>query len=77
MRCGFIKSVLASIAALALAGALGAQTAQPGGPGKAAPPAAKTPSAPAPVRDITGVWMIRNPPEMRAFGGVQGGQVLE
>jgi hypothetical protein len=25
--------------------------------------------APAPVRDLTGVWMIRNPPAMRAFTG--------
>jgi len=26
-------------------------------------------SAPAPVRDMTGVWMVRNPPEMASFAG--------
>ena len=26
-------------------------------------------SSPAPARDLTGVWMIRNPPAMRAFSG--------
>jgi hypothetical protein len=32
-------------------------------------PAAKPPSGPAPARDLTGVWMIRNPPAMRAYQG--------
>ncbi len=27
------------------------------------------PSAPAPKRDLTGVWMLRNPPEMRSYAG--------
>jgi len=68
MRCSFIKSILAAGAALVLVSALGAQTAQAGGQGKAAP-AAKAPSAPAPAHDLTGVWMIRNPQNMRAFSG--------
>jgi len=27
------------------------------------------PSAPVPKRDLTGVWMLRNPPEMRSYAG--------
>ena len=69
MRLSFMKSIFVPLAALPFAGPLGAQTAQPGGQGKAAPPAAKTASGPAPVHDITGVWMIRNPQNMRAFSG--------
>jgi hypothetical protein len=42
--------------AVALAGVVCAQT----------PPAA---SAPAPKRDLTGIWMARNPPAMRAYAG--------
>src|SRR5258708_39750322 len=43
------------IATFVLVGAVYGQTA----------PAA--PSAPAPKRDLTGVWMARNPPEIRGF----------
>ncbi len=45
-------------AVLVLTVVLGAQTA---------PPAA--PSKPAPKHDLTGVWMARNPPAIRAFAG--------
>src|ERR1700681_4919090 len=45
-------------AALAVAGFLCAQT----------PPPA-VPSKPAPRHDLTGVWMARNPPAIRAFAG--------
>ena len=45
--------MLIAAAGLALAGALGAQTAP----------------APAPVHDLTGVWMANNPPAIRAYAG--------
>ena len=69
MRRSFIESVLTAAAALAFAGIVSAQTAQPGGQGKAGKAEEKKPSAPAPKHDLTGVWMIRNPQNMRAFSG--------
>lgn len=55
---------------LAFAGVLGAQTAPASGAtAPAAANADKAPSAPAPVHDITGVWMIRNPQPMRSYSG--------
>ena len=68
MRPGLMKAVFPPAAALFCAGVVGAQTNMPAQ--KAGAEAeSKAPSAPAPKRDITGVWMIRNPPSMRAFGG--------
>ena len=58
MRRRLIYSVLAPAAALSLACVLSAQNS---------PPAAA--SKPAPVHDLTGVWMARNPPAIRAFAG--------
>ena len=40
----------------------GGGTALPGRGNKPPAAAATTPAAPAPARDLTGVWMMRNPP---------------
>ena len=59
MRRGVIYSVLALAAALAASWVLRAQTAPPPGRGSGEP---QTPAAvPAPTRDLTGVWTMRNP----------------
>jgi hypothetical protein len=58
MRRSLIYSVLAPAVALSLACVLSAQSA---------PPAAA--SKPAPAHDLSGVWMARNPPAIRAFAG--------
>ena len=58
MRKSVIRSVLAAALPLAFACVLCAQAASPAAP-----------AAPAPTHDITGVWMIRNPPAIRAFAG--------
>ena len=50
------RHLIHGFAALTFAGVVWAQ----------APPAA---SAPAPKRDLTGIWMARNPPNMRAYAG--------
>jgi hypothetical protein len=60
MRGGLIVSVLAIAPALSISWALHAQTARPSGRGSGDTPAAT--SAPAPKRDLTGVWTMRNPP---------------
>ena len=62
MRPGIINSVFLPATALACAALLGGQTNPPAGEKKAE-------SAPAPKRDMTGVWMIRNPQAMRSFSG--------
>ena len=49
------RSFIRAAAALACAGFLFAQ--------------APSPAPPAPARDLTGVWMVRNPDSMRAFAG--------
>ena len=60
MRIGLSNSMLGLFAALFLTGFLYAQTpAQPANPPNAP---AKAASAPAPAHDLTGVWMMRNPP---------------
>jgi len=64
MRLGLINAVFSPATALICAGLLSAQTNPPAGGAAKAPP-----SAPAPKRDLTGVWMIRNPQNMRAFSG--------
>src|SRR5271154_2712461 len=62
MRVGIRNLAFGTIAALSLSGALYAQAAAP----SAAPPKdltnAAAKSEPAPVHDLTGVWMMRNPP---------------
>src|SRR5713101_7300866 len=66
MRRGFVNSVLLALALLAVPcvsyAQYGAGKALPGNRNKpeAAKPAAS--SAPAPVHDLSGVWMMRNPP---------------
>ncbi len=60
-----VTSSIASFAAmLACLCSLGAQTPQSGGANQATPraPAKAAPSAPAPVHDLSGIWMMRNPP---------------
>lgn len=51
------KLVVMPFAAFAFAAAIHAQDAP------------KVPSAPAPRRDLAGVWMLRNPPAIRAYSG--------
>ncbi len=58
MRKSMIRSVLRALLPLACAGVVFAQAAAPAAP-----------SGPAPKRDISGVWMIRNPAPIRAFAG--------
>ena len=63
MPRGIVNSVIVACALLTIPGASYAQY----GAGKALPagkkPEAKsTAPAPAPVRDLSGVWMMRNPP---------------
>src|SRR5260370_14958604 len=48
------------VAVLSFSGILYAQTAAPPTDQRSEP--AKSESAPAPVHDLTGVWMMRNPP---------------
>ena len=61
MRRGLSNSMFAMVAALSLSNALYAQTpAQPTDQRNA--PAKNAASAPAPAHDLTGVWMMRNPP---------------
>src|ERR1700680_5150817 len=60
VRRGLSNSMLGMVTALFLSSALYAQTAAPPTDQRNAP--AKGESAPAPVRDLTGVWMMRNPP---------------
>jgi hypothetical protein len=63
------SSMLVPVAVLTCAFGLCAQTGQRNMAGdKQGETATKKDSTPAPVRDITGVWMIRNPPAMRGFG---------
>jgi hypothetical protein len=57
---GLTASLLRPIALCFFAGALGAQAQQPATAAK---------SEPAPKRDLTGVWMLRNPPAMRSYAG--------
>src|ERR1019366_4812743 len=57
---GLINSMLGMVAALFLSNPLNAQTAAQPTDQRNAP--AKGESAPAPVHDLTGVWMMRNPP---------------
>ena len=52
-----MKLVLIPVAAILLANTLYAQQAP------------VVPTGPAPKRDLSGVWMLRNPPEIRAFAG--------
>jgi len=60
VRKRFNISILAMVAALSLAGTLYSQTpVPPADPSKTEP---KPESGPAPSHDLTGVWMMRNPP---------------
>src|SRR6201998_3512802 len=60
VRRGLSNSMFGMVAMLFLSNALYAQTAAPRTDQHNAP--AKGESAPAPVHDLTGVWMMRNPP---------------
>jgi hypothetical protein len=62
MRRGSIVSVLALPATLAISWALHAQPARPAGRGSGDVQTA--PAVPAPKRDLTGVWTMRNPAGM-------------
>ena len=62
MRNRVMKPAAVFVGALMCAWTLHAQAPQAPRQGGAAPPAAARPSAPAPVHDLTGVWMMRNPP---------------
>ena len=68
---GVIRSMAAAAAVLAVASGIFALTVHPAaqgrGRGAAAAPAA--PSRPAPVRDLTGVWMKRTPQGVTQFDG--------
>src|SRR5215510_9578495 len=62
MRRGLIHVVLVTtVVAAAAVGPL-AQAQQPAGRGGRAGGAAQAPSPPAPQHDLSGVWMMRNPP---------------
>src|ERR1700689_2367908 len=61
VRGGLNNLLLAMVAALLLSNALCAQTPAQPTDQRNAPPA-KAESAPAPKHDVTGVWMMRNPP---------------
>ncbi len=60
----FTRVTLLLVAELSLSLAVRAQNPQTPGPGYEEAPARKAavPSAPAPVHDLTGIWMMRNPP---------------
>ena len=60
MRHRMMTSTFAAVFALAAAATLVAQGAPAGRGGRGGAPAA--PPGPAPARDLTGVWMMRNPP---------------
>src|SRR5260370_23875960 len=60
MRSRLINSMLGMVGVLSLSSALYAQTAAV--PTDKRNEVAKGESAPAPVHDLTGVWMMRNPP---------------
>jgi len=60
VRRGLSNLMFAMVAALLLSNALNAQT--PAQPADQRNVPAKATSAPAPVHDLTGVWMMRNPP---------------
>ena len=64
MRPRSIHAALLPVAAFACAGVLSAQAPQSSNPRPGA-----VASQPAPARDLTGVWMVRNPPSMSAFAG--------
>jgi len=64
MRRNHVSQFLTPALALLLGGVVYAQ-----GGGAAAPKPVAAKSAPAPTRDMTGVWMVRNPPSMRSFQG--------
>jgi hypothetical protein len=69
MTRSFINSSSAIFLALIFAATLGGQAAtQTAGQKKGSGPATGAPSGPAPVRDLTGIWMMHNPPGTnRAF----------
>jgi hypothetical protein len=70
MRLRLIWSTAVAGVVLATAAALFIQTAAPAAQGRGAgAPAAAAPSGPAPVRDLTGVWMKRTPPGVQQFDG--------
>ena len=60
MRSGLSNSMFGVVAVLSISSALYSQTAAPSTDQRNG--TAKGESAPAPVRDLTGVWMMRNPP---------------
>src|SRR5258706_1462925 len=63
MRHRVMKPVLVVVGAVVCAWTLHAQAPQAPRPGAGtATPAAAKPSLPAPMRDLSGVWMMRNPP---------------
>ena len=63
MRNRVMKPALVVVGALVCAWTLHAQAPQAPRPGAgSATPAAAKPSPPAPTRDLSGVWMMRNPP---------------
>ena len=66
MRTRIISSMLAAAFALAATATLFSQAAPAGqgarGGARGGAAAAAAPSAPAPAKDLTGVWMMRNPP---------------
>ncbi len=64
MRCGRTRLAIVLVAVLTFSCVLSAQTAAPaaGQPTAGAATKAETPSSPAPAHDLTGVWMMRNPP---------------
>lgn len=63
MRNRVMKPALVSVGVLVCAWTLHAQAPQTPRPGAGTPtPATAKPSPPAPNRDLSGVWMMRNPP---------------
>jgi hypothetical protein len=62
MRRGLIRSTLAVAVVAAGSWTVFAQAQPPAGRGGRAGGAVQAPSPPAPTRDLSGVWMMRNPP---------------
>jgi len=70
MRQRLIRSTATAGAVLATVWVLLVQTADPAAQGRGGgAPAAAAASRPAPARDLTGVWMKRNPPGVKQFDG--------
>src|ERR1700737_1275133 len=69
MRRPYLKSFLVPLSVLSLTCVLSGQTAQPAAPSNQAGEAKheSAPSGLAPKHDITGVWMLRNPPATLSY----------